>query len=117
MLFLLLQSDRLPRNVPPALVSVFGVTFAFTLGVLWEIFEFAVDNVWPTVNMMSVETGVADTIQDLISDLIGAVIVGLMGWVYSKTGKFSFLVDRVRRFLRKNPKLFGVTHEDPRAGR
>src|SRR5688572_4073915 len=105
-LFLLLQTDRLPRAIGPGLVCVFSVTFAVTLGVLWEIFEFAVDSMWPEVNMMSNETGVADTMHDLIVDLIGAVVVAGMGWAYSRTGRFSYVVDAVRTFIRKNPRLF-----------
>ena len=77
------------------------------MGVLWEIFEFAVDSIWPHVNMMSNETGVADTMHDLIVDTIGAIIVAFMGWAYSRTGRYSFLVDAVRGFIRKNPRLFG----------
>jgi hypothetical protein len=106
-LFLLLQTDRLPRGVGPGLVCVFGVTFAVTLGVLWEVFEFAVDSLWPHINMMSNETGVADTMHDLIVNFIGAVAVGLMGWAYSRSGRFSYIVDAVRRFMRRNPRLFG----------
>jgi len=105
-LFLLIQTDRLPRAIRPGLVFVFGVTFATTLGVVWEIFEFAVDSIWPSVNMMSQETGVNDTMQDLIIDFIGAVMVGLMGWAYTKTGRFSFVVDGLKKFLQKNPRLF-----------
>jgi hypothetical protein len=105
-LFLLLQTDRLPRAVGPGLVCIFGITFAVTLGVLWEMIEFAIDSLWPEVNMMSNETGVADTMQDLIVDFIGAVIVGVMGWAYSKTGRYSFVADGVTKFLRLNPRLF-----------
>jgi hypothetical protein len=75
--------------------------------VLWEIFEFTVDSIWPHVNMMSNETGVADTMHDLIVNSIGAVIVGLMGYAYSRSGRFSFLIDAVRAFMRKNPRWFG----------
>src|SRR4051812_19028174 len=46
-LFVLNQTDRLPPGMKPAFLCLFGVTFAVTLGVLWEIFEFAVDRVWP----------------------------------------------------------------------
>jgi len=106
MLFLLIQSDRLPRAIGPWLVFVFTVSFAVTVGVLWEIFEFAVDSIWPAVNMMSNETGVADTMQDLIVDFIGAVIVGLVGWAHSRSGRQSFVIDGVNKFLRTNPRLF-----------
>lgn len=106
-LFLLLQTDRLPRAVGPGLVCAFAIAFAVTLGVLWEIFEFAIDSIWPHVNMMSNETGVADTMHDLIVNLIGAVVVGLMGLAYSRSGRFSYLVDAVRNFMQRNQRLFG----------
>jgi hypothetical protein len=105
-LFLLNQTDRLPRAIKPSFLCVFGVTFAVTLGVLWKVFEFAVDRVWPSVNMQSNETGVADTMHDLIGNAVGATVVAVIGWAYSETGKSSFAVEGVRAFLRRNPRLF-----------
>src|SRR5688572_24880802 len=63
----------------PEFLCFFAVTFAVFLGVLWEIFEFAVDKIAPIVNMQSGETGVADTMHDLIVDTLGAIVVALMG--------------------------------------
>lgn len=105
-MYLLNQTDRLPREIRPAFRSFFGLTFAVFLGVLWEIFEFTVDEIWPYVNMQSRETGVVDTMHDLIVNLVGAVVVALMGWAYFKTGRYSFIADGIRRFIRKNPHLF-----------
>ena len=104
-LFVLNQTDRLPPGMKPSFIAFFGVTFAVTLGVAWEIFEFAVDRMWPHLNMQSNETGVADTMIDLIVDAAGAVIVALMGYAYLKTGRYSFIGDAVRKFVRKNPGL------------
>jgi hypothetical protein len=105
-MFLLNHTDHLPRGIRPGFLCLFGVTFAVFLGVLWEIFEYAVDLLWPAANMMSNETGVADTMQDLIVNTVGAVLVGLMGWAYSRSGKYSYLVDAVRAFMRMNPRWF-----------
>lgn len=105
-LFLLNQTDRLPPGIRPVFLCFFGVTFAVFVGVLWEIFEFTVDSFFPSINMQSVETGVKDTMKDLIVDTLGACIVGLMGWAYFKTGRYSFIADAVRKFIRKNPRLF-----------
>jgi hypothetical protein len=112
-IYLLNHTDRLPRDVRPAFRCIFGLTFAVTLGVLWEIFEFAVDSIWPEVNMQSNETGVADTMYDLIVDTIGAVVVALMGWAYYKTGRYSFLADGIRKFIERNPRLFGGKSRPP----
>lgn len=105
-LFLLNKTDRIPSGMRPSFLCFFAVTFAVFLGVLWEIFEFAVDSLWPEVNMMSHETGVADTMQDLIVDTVGATTVALMGYAYSKSGRYSFVVDAVRKFVQKNPRMF-----------
>jgi hypothetical protein len=104
--FLLNQTDRIPVGISPAFVCFFSVTFAVFLGVIWEIFEFAVDMVVPSANMLSWETGAGDTIVDLIVDTVGAVVVALMGWAYIKTGRYSFIADGVRLFIRKNPRFF-----------
>lgn len=106
-MFLLLQTDRLPRDVSPVLVWVFAVTFAVTIGVMWEVFEYFVDLNWPHINMMSNETGIHDTMHDLIAAFISAFIVGGMGYAYARSGRFSFLIDAVRRFTNRNPRLFG----------
>lgn len=105
-LYLLNQTNQLPRELSPAFRCFFRVTFAVFLGVVWEIVEFACDQIAPYWNMQSGETGVADTMWDLIVDTIGALIVGLMGYAYLKTGRYSFIADGVRGFIRKNPRLF-----------
>jgi hypothetical protein len=103
-MFVLNQTDRLPAGIKPGFVCFFGVTFAVFLGVLWEIFEFVVDR-FSDFNMQSLETGAVDTMQDLIVDLIGAVIVALMAYAYYRTGRYSFVADGVRGFLKRNPRL------------
>jgi hypothetical protein len=113
-MFLLNQTDHLPRGIRPVFLCFFAVTFAVTLGVIWEIFEFVVDRIWPEVNMQSNETGVADTMHDLIVDTGGAVIVALMGWAYIRCGRYSFLVDGIMGFVKNNPKLFPKKSAPPR---
>jgi len=106
-LFLLNHTRKLPAGMRPAFVCFFGVTFSVTLGVLWEIFEYVVDR-FTTANMQSQETGVVDTMHDLIVDTIGAVIVALMGWSYARTGRYSFIADGVGAFIRNNARFFGA---------
>ena len=106
-LFVLNQTDRVRPGMTPAFISFFGVTFAMALGVAWEVFEFAVDTVRPEINMQSTETGVRDTMVDLIVDAAGAVVVAVMGYAYLTTGRYSFIADWVHAFVRKNPRLLG----------
>jgi hypothetical protein len=109
-LFLLNRTDRIPPGIRPGFLCFFGVTFAVFLGVVWEVFEYACDVIAPrigmTSNMQSTESGVNDTMHDLIVDTLGAVVVALMGWAYLRKGRYSFLADGVKKFLARNPKLF-----------
>lgn len=104
-MFVLNRTDRIPRGITPGFLCFFAVTFAVFLGVVWEIFEFIVDR-WTSANMQSQETGVVDTMQDLIVDTLGAVVVAGMGYAYSRSGRYSFVADGVRQFIRQNPRLF-----------
>ncbi len=106
-LFVLNGMSRLPEGMSPGFICFFGVTFSVTLGVAWEVVEFAVDCAAPAINMQSRETGVYDTMQDLIVDTAGAVIVALMGYAYLKSGRFSFLASGVRSFISSNRRLIG----------
>ena len=49
---------------------------------------------------------------DLIVDTIGAIVVALMGYAYLKTGRYSFIADGVRSFVRKNPRLLRADAPD-----
>ncbi len=112
-LFLLNRTDRIPQGMRPGFLCFFAVTFAVFLGVLWETFEFAVDSMAPSINMQSNETGVSDTMWDLIVDTIGAAVVAAMGWAYLKTGRYSFIADGVRGFVDRNPTLVNRPTDDP----
>jgi len=104
--FLLNRTDRIPRGITPFFLCVFAVTFAVTLGVLWEIVEFIVDCVAPATNMQSRETGVVDTMQDLIVDTLGAIVVAASGWAHIRTGRYSIIRELLAKFVRFNPRLF-----------
>ncbi len=109
-LFLLNHTRRIPQGITPFFICFFSVSFAVFLGVLWEIFEFTVDR-FTTANMQSQETGVVDTMKDLIVDTLGAVVVALMGMASVRSGRYSFIADGVRKFMRLNPRLYPVELE------
>jgi len=104
--FLLNQTDRIPKGITPFFLCFFAVTFAVSLGVVWEIFEYAVDRISPATNMQSRETGVVDTMQDLIVDTVGAIVVAVLGWLHVRTGRYSIIASGLARFIRFNPRLF-----------
>lgn len=104
--FALNRKDSLPRGTRPVFVCFFAVTFAVFFGVAREIFEYAMDRLAPALNMQSGETGVADTMDDLIFNTLGAVVTGFAGWLYLRKGRDSYIVDGVRAFVRRNPAVF-----------
>lgn len=75
-------------NLSPYFVALFAFCFALTVGVLWEIYEFCFDGLL-RMNMQKfrLENGVelvgraalTDTMEDMITDAIGALIVSIVG--------------------------------------
>jgi len=55
-------------------VSFFAFMFSVAMGALWEILEYAADLVWPDSYWQGI--GVADTMNDLVADAVGALIIG-----------------------------------------
>ena len=104
--FLINGTDHRPEGMRISLIAIFGFMFAVTLGVFWEIYEFVADNLIPGLNMQVVETGTTDTMIDMIVNTIGAAVVALLGYLYSRSGRESFIVDGVWEFVRRNPHLF-----------
>ena len=87
------KSDRIPINLSPVFVAVFAFCFAVTLGVFWEIYEFAFDGILG-LNMQKfmLEDGtqligraaLQDTMKDLIVDCLGAFIMSFVGYISLK---------------------------------
>ena len=66
-------------ETPKWLIAFFGFTFAISLGVLWEIFEFVIDKNFRT----NLQVGsLDDTLWDLVLDAGGAFIAALAGYLY-----------------------------------
>ena len=109
--FLINGTDHRPEGMRVSLIAVFGFMFAVTLGVFWEIYEFIADNLIPGLNMQVVETGTDDTMIDMIVNTIGAAVIALLGYIYCRTGRQSFIVEGVTKFVSRNPRLFARASE------
>ena len=105
-IFLLNRTERLPRGTRPAFLCWFAATFSISMGVAWEIYEFGLDELLPGMNAQNRETGVRDTMEDLIVNAVGALVIATMGWFYLRTGRNSFIIDAIRHFIEHNPRLF-----------
>ncbi|MFM7445371.1 MAG: hypothetical protein ACKO2N_15935 [Tabrizicola sp.] len=77
LIFMLFQGDR--YAAPPWALGVLSFCLALAVGVLWEIFEYAMDTFFG-FNMM--KSGLPDTMGDLIVDAVGAALAALAGVVY-----------------------------------
>ena len=90
------KTDRVPMNLSPIFVVFFAFCFAVTMGVVWEIYEFTADGILGTnMQKFGTESGIPfpgrealiDTMQDLIVDSIGALVMSALGYVSLKHQK------------------------------
>ena len=79
LIVLMLSVSRMTIKGRPIVLSVFAFSFALMIGVLWEIFEFAGDQLF---NMDMQKDGLNDTMWDFIVNTIGAAIASVIGYFY-----------------------------------
>lgn len=77
MVFMMFQGDR--YAAPPWAVGVLSFCLAMTVGVLWEIFEYAMDTLFG-FNMM--KSGLPDTMGDFMVNTLGAALAAGAGVIY-----------------------------------
>lgn len=87
---------KIPINLSPMFVACFALCFAISLGVVWEIYEFAADGIISTnMQKFALENGelllgrdaLKDTMEDLIVDFLGAFVVCIIGYISLKYKK------------------------------
>ena len=100
---------RLDLHMRPGFVAFFAFCFALAVGVLWEIFEFALDQLAGTTMQtpfLGDPSGLTDTMWDLIVDAVGALSIAVFGYVYMTRGMKSPVERWIQRFIVANPRLF-----------
>lgn len=104
LVYVLNEKKDIDLDLRPHFVALFAFMFALGLGTIWEIFEFAADQIFDS-NMQ--ESGLVDTMWDLIVDSIGALVIAILGWGFlCKRDKHSFLEEWIADFIKRNPRLF-----------
>jgi uncharacterized membrane protein YjdF len=100
---------RLDLHMRPGFVAFFAFCFALAVGVLWEIFEFAMDTLLG-LNMqkpfLGDPSGLTDTMWDLIVDALGALAIAVSGYLYMKRGVPSPIERWTWQFIAGNPRMF-----------
>lgn len=78
LVYLLNEHREISLGLSPLFVSIFAVAFSLAIGAGWEIFEFAGDSIFGN----HWQTDAADTMWDLIADLVGALIISIVGYFW-----------------------------------
>jgi uncharacterized membrane protein YjdF len=104
------EIEDIGLDLKPGFVALFAFVFALAIGALWEVFEFAMDTLVGTTMqkpMLGDDSGLTDTMWDLIVDGAGALVISLLGYRYlSRRKGESFLEAWIDAFVRANPRLF-----------
>jgi uncharacterized membrane protein YjdF len=109
LVYVLNENDRIDLHMRPHFVALFAFLFSVAMGAMWEIFEFAMDQLVGTnmqKPMFDDPSGLTDTMWDLIVDTLGALIISLLGWWHLKSKTQSFVDAWIHRFVERNPRLF-----------
>lgn len=110
MVHVLNETEEIGMHMKPGFVAFFAFLFAIGFGVIWEIFEFAMDSFFGMnmqKPMLNDPSGLTDTMWDLIVDALGALTISILGYFYiKKSRKRSFLERWVTSFIDSNPRMF-----------
>jgi len=112
LVYVLNANPRIDLHMQPGFVAFFAFCFSITVGALWEIFEFAMDQLFG-MNMQKPmfddPSGLTDTMWDLIVDAVGTILVAVYGYRYMRRGERSLIERWIQRFVKTNPRLFPPT--------
>ena len=107
--YLLNESRRIELSLTSGFIAFFAFTFAVSIGTIWEIFEFGMDELVQTrmqKPMLGDESGLTDTMFDVILNLLGAIFISVLGYLYLKRDERFFVRRWIQRFASKNPTMF-----------
>lgn len=99
---ILFLEEREHLDSSPFMVITLAFALSFTLGAIWEVLEFSLDNIFG-FGLQQIGTGVVAI--DLIITGVAAFIVSAGGYLYKKRGIGNPMSSLVVKLIRKNPKL------------
>ncbi len=94
--FYLFQGDK--YAAPPWALALIAFCFAVSIGAVWEVFEFLMDQVFG-MNMQ--KSGLGDTMGDIVVDVVGASFGAVSGFLWIK-GQTSGLAGMIDEFIALN---------------
>ena len=99
--FILFEGDR--YAAPHWALSFIAFCIALSIGVIWEVFEFSMDQIFG-LNMQ--KSGLVDTMGDLIVDMLGAAMGAASGFGFLKGRNSKGLPGIISEFVVKNRHFF-----------
>ncbi len=110
LVYVLNEVEEIDVHMKPGFVALFAFLFALGIGALWEIFEFTMDALFSMnmqKSMLGDDSGLTDTMFDLMVDALGALIIAVWGYRHLKSGrKASYLERWIDQFVAKNRHFF-----------
>jgi len=107
--YLVNENELVDVSMRPIFVALFAFFFAVGIGALWEIFEFAMDQLFG-MNMQKPmfgdPSGLTDTMWDLIVDTLGAALMSWLGYLYMRRAERERTDNWLRRFVDRHPHFF-----------
>lgn len=107
--YVLNENEMVDVSMRPSFLALFAFSFSVSLGAVWEIFEFAMDQLAGTdmqKAMLGDPSGLTDTMWDLIVDTLGALVMSLAGWRYMRRARHDRTDHWLRRFVDRHPHMF-----------
>lgn len=102
----LLSADKaVDVHMRPSFVALFAFFFAIGLGALWEVFEFAMDEIFGFTMqkpMLGDSSGLTDTMWDLILNTAGAAIISLTGRRYLHRKRHNRIARKIGSLVRRH---------------
>ena len=102
LIFMLFEGDR--YAAPPWALAALAFCVGLSIGALWEVFEFSMDQLFG-MNMQ--KSGLVDTMTDLIIDIAGAAIGAFSGFLFLKGRQFGGLDKVMGQFVQANKRFYG----------
>ncbi len=99
--FMLFEGDL--YAAPAWAIAFMSFCFGLSIGAMWEIFEFAMDQIFG-LNMQ--KSGLIDTMWELILDTLGAGLGATAGFLYVKGRHLGGLTGILQEFIQKNRRFF-----------
>ena len=107
-LHVLNSARHVDLQMRPVFVAMFAFLFSVSVGALWEIFEFAMDQGFGLnmqKPMLGDPSGLTDTMWDLILNTAGAALISIAGWHYIKRARTRPVDTWVGRLIRRNRRI------------